>query len=245
MIIKSICFWIVILIISGLFMNHIFSRKEAHKQRLIDLDENIARIKAAYDRESKQKSELHKERQELSIKIDREIERGESAKLLLGANVETELPPAVKTSSILVEKVVAKQVFWDQTPAEQGLNVGDWITIEGYQDAFIGARIRVQNGINYGLEWNDSWFGGLISITSQQTAFSAPGDGINDIIGSINNPRENEIVVRINETLLHEETVLIRVTGQIYQLNAPHEMDRYPNQWGVILKEGVSVEFME
>ena len=85
----------------------------------------------------------------------------------------------------------------------------------------------------------------MIDLTSQSTAFSAPGDGIHYIIGSIDNPRENEIVVRINEALLYEETVLIRVTGQIYQLNAPHELDRYPNQWGVILKEGVYVEFME
>ena len=242
MIIKGIYFWIVILIVCGLFMNHIFSRKEAHEQRLSDLDEDIAQIKAAYERDSKQKSELLKERQELSKKIEHEIERGESAKLLLGVNVETESPPAGKTSSTHVEKIIAKQVYWDQTPAEQGLAVGDWITVEGYQDAFIGAHIRVQNGINYGFEWTVS---GLIDLTSQPTAFSAPGDGINHIIGAIESPRENEIVVRINEALLREETVLIRVTGQIYQLNAPHGMDRYPNQWGVILKESVYVEFME
>ena len=122
------------------------------------------------------------------------------------------------------------------------LEIGDWVTIEGYQDAFIGASIRVENGINYGLEWTVS---GLIDITSQPTALSAPGDGIHHIIGSIDDPRGNEIVVRINEALLYEETVLIRVTGQIYQLNAPHEMDRYPNQWGVILKQSGQVEFME
>lgn len=242
MIIKGICFWIVILIISGLFMNHIFSRKETHEQRIIELDEDIARIKAAHEREAKQKSELLKERQELSKKIEHEIERGESAKLLLGVNVETESPPAGKTPPTSVEKVVTKQIFWDQIPAEQGLEVGDWITVEGYQDAFIGARIRVQNGISYGLEWTVS---GLIDLTSKPTAFSAPSDGINHIIGAIENPRENEIVVRINEALLREETVLIRVTGQIYQITRPNEMDRYLNQWGVILKESVYVEFME
>ena len=121
MIIKGICFWIVIFIVCGLFMNHIFSRKETHEQRIIELDEDIARIKAAHEREAKQKSELLKERQELSKKIEHEIERGESAKLLLGVNVETESPPAGKTPPTSVEKVVTKQVFWDQTPAEQGL----------------------------------------------------------------------------------------------------------------------------
>lgn len=242
MIIKSICFWIVVLIISGLFMNHILSRKEAHEQRIIDLDKDIAQIKAAYEREAKQKSELLKEHQELSIKVEREIERGESAKLLLGANVGTELLPSGEMSSTPVEKVVTKQVFWDQTPAEQGLEIGDWVTVEGYQDAFIGANIRVEDGVKYSLEWTVS---GLIDITSQPTAFSAPDDRINYIVGSIDNPRKNESVVRINEVLLYEETVLIRVTGQIYQINAPHEMDRYPNQWGVILKENVYVEFME
>ena len=242
MIIKSICFWIVIFIVCGLFMNHVFSRKETHEQRIIELDEGIARVKAAYERKVKQKSELLKERQELSKKIECEIERGESAKLLLGVNVETESPPTKKTSSTPIEKVVAKQVVWGQTPMEQGLEIGDWVTIEGYQDAFIGASTRIEHGVNYGLEWTGS---GLINITSQPTAFSAPGDGIHYIIGSIDNPRKNEIIVRINEALRHEETVLIRVTGQIYQLKAPHEMDQYPNQWGVILKEGVYVEFME
>ena len=80
MIIKSICFWIVIFIFSGLFMNHIFSRKEAYEQRLIELDEDIARIKAAYEREAKQKSELLKERQELSKKVEYETQKVKSAK---------------------------------------------------------------------------------------------------------------------------------------------------------------------
>ena len=240
MIIRSICIWIALFAILGFLLPS--GSVEEHEQKLIKLNEQITQSKAAYRREKDLKLVLLKQRDELSKKIKLEIERGDSVKLLLGANVETETPSAGKTSSTSVEKVVAKQIFWDQTPAEQGVNAGDWITIEGYQDAFIGASIRVQNGINYGLEWTVS---GLIDLTSQPTAFSADSDGINHIIGSIEDPRENEIVVRINEALLREETVLVRVTGQIYQINPPHELDRYPNQWGVILKEGVYVEFVE
>ena len=178
-------------------------------------------------------------------------------------SVKNKLPPAptkkkerfsLSTSEPVAKESLpppdAKEIIWDKTPLEQGLKIGDWITIEGYQDAFIGASIRVENGVNYGLEWNDpstSLFGtnGLIDITSQPTAFPAPGDAINYISGSIENARENETVVRINEALLREETVLIRVTGQIDQISQPFETARYPNQQGLFLKKSVYVEFME
>ena len=242
MILRSVCIWALVFVIWSFLMSLIVSYDNSHEQRLAEIEKEIMQVRSEYEGEQNHKSRLLKQHEELSKKIEHEIERGESAKLLLGANVETESPSEGKMSTIAVEKVVTKQVVWDQTPAEQVLEIGDWVTIEGYQDAFIGASIRVENGINYGLEWTVS---GLIDITSQPTALSAPGDGIHHIIGSIDDPRGNEIVVRINEALLYEETVLIRVTGQIYQLNAPHEMDRYPNQWGVILKQSGQVEFME
>lgn len=242
MILRSICIWAAVSFVWFFLMNSIVSRESTHKRKLAEIKREIIEVNVEYRRAKNRKSALFQKRQVLSKKIEYEIQRGKSTKLLVAATVETETPPTKKTSSAHIEKVVAKQIFWDQTPAEQELKVGDWITIEGYQDTFIGASIRVENGVNYGLEWKGS---NIIDITSQPTAFSAPGDGIHYIIGSIEDPRENEIVVRINEALLREETVLIRVTGQIYQILPPHEMDRYPNQWGVILTEDVYVEFME
>lgn len=224
MILRSICIWVAVSLVWLFLMNSMASRESAHEHKLAEIKREVIEVNVKYRRSKNRKSELFQQRQELSKKVEYEIQRGKSAKLLVEATV------------------VTKEIFWDQTPAEQGLEVGDWITVEGYQDAFIGASIRVENGVNYGLEWTGS---SMIDITSQPTAFSAPGDGIEYIMGSIDKSRENESVVHINEVLLYEETVLIRVTGQIYQITAPHEMDRYPNQWGVLLKEGVYVEFME
>ena len=248
MIIKGIYFWIVILIVCGLFMNHIFSRKEAYEQRIIELDEDIARIKAAHEREGKQKSELLKERQELSKKIEHEIERGESAKLLLGVNVERESPLAGETSSTHVEKIIAQQVYWDQTPAEQGLEVGDWITVEGYPASLIGAEFVGTNGDITGWKWaNYKVLGDQIIIASQPTGSSVPADRIVDMIGYIEKPSSNKKVARVNEAYVQKwgssDNVLIRVTAQISQISPPDPTNRYPGQWGINLTD-VDVELV-
>ena len=251
MIIKSICFWIVIFIFSGLFMNHIFSRKEAYEQRLIELDEDIARIKAAYEREAKQKSELLKERQELSKKVEYETQKVKSDKLLLAAKVETELPPSEKTSSASVEQVIAKQIFWDQTPAEQGLNVGTWITIDGYPAGLIGAEIVGANGVITGWKWTNNKLWGdqaMVVIASQPTGYSVPADRIVNMVGFIEKPSSNKKVGRVNEAYVQKwgssDSALIRVTAQISQISPPDPTNRYPGQWGVDLTD-IDVEFVK
>ena len=136
-----------------------------------------------------------------------------------------------------------KQISWDLTPAEQELEVDDWISIEGYQDDLIGATIE-QHGATRVLKWNDSshLFGtnGLIDIASQLTGLPASSDKIIGVSGLIENPRENETVVQINEILLQEQTVLIRVVGQIDRIGG----DRLPKRWTVFLKKGVHVDFI-
>ena len=136
-----------------------------------------------------------------------------------------------------------KQISWDLTPAEQGLEIDDWISIEGYQDDLIGATVR-QSDATRVLEWNDPshLFGtnGLIDIASQSTGLPASGDRIIGVSGLVENPRENETVVQINETLLQEQTVLIRVVGQIDRIGG----DRLPKRWTVFLKKGVHVDFV-
>ena len=251
MIIKGICFWIVIFIVCGLFMNHIFSRKEAYEQRLIELDEDIARIKAAYEREAKQKSELLKERQELSKKIEYETQRVKSAKLLLAAKVEMELPTTEKASSSYVERVVAKQIFWDQTPAEQGLNAGDWITIDGYPAGLIGAETIGTNGVITEWKWTNNKLWGdqaMVVIASQPTGYSAPADRIVNMVGFVEKPSLNKKVGRINEAYVQKwsssDSALIRVTAQISQISSPDPTNRYPGQWGVDLID-VDVELVK
>ena len=135
----------------------------------------------------------------------------------------------------------AKQVDWDLTPAEQALEVDDWISIEGYQDDLIGATIE-KSAATRVLKWNDAsaLYGtnGMIDITSQSTGLPAPSDRIISVVGLVENPRENETVVQINNVLLREQTVLIRATGQIARIGG----DKSPKRWIVFLKKGVHVD---
>ncbi|MCY3744107.1 MAG: hypothetical protein OXH00_24105 [Candidatus Poribacteria bacterium] len=136
----------------------------------------------------------------------------------------------------------AKQVDWDLTPAEQELEVGDWISIEGYQDDLIGATVA-EHAATRVLKWNEpsALYGtnGMVAITSQSTRIPAPSDRIVSIVGLVENPRENETVVQINKALLQEQTVLIRATGQIDHIAG----DKTPKRWTVFLKKGVHVDF--
>ena len=81
MIIRSICIWVALFAILAFLMPPNTSR-----QKLIELNERIESIQAAYEREKNLKVELLKQRQELSKKIELEIERGQSAKRQLERN---------------------------------------------------------------------------------------------------------------------------------------------------------------
>lgn len=144
-------------------------------------------------------------------------------------NAETPSPPD------------AKQISWDLTPAEQELEVGDWISIEGYQDDLIGATVA-EHAATRVLKWNEpsALYGtnGMVDIASQVTGLPAPDDRIVSVVGLVENPRENETVVQINKALLQEQTVLIRATGQIDHIAG----DKTPKQWIVFLKKGVHVD---
>ena len=147
-------------------------------------------------------------------------------------NEQTSLPPETK------------QISWDLTPAEQGLEADDWISIEGYQDDLIGATVEQYDATRV-LKWNDPshLFGtnGLIDIVSQSTGLPASGDKIIGVLGLVENPRENETVVQINKILLQEQIVLIRVVGQVDRIIGG---DKLPKRWTVFLKKGVHVDFV-
>lgn len=156
---------------------------------------------------------------------------------------EQEPVVAVEENKQISPPPAAKQIFWDLTPAEQELKVGDWISIKGYQDDFIGATVG-QYGATRVLRWNDPshLFGtnGVVDIASQSTGLPASSDKITSVSGLVENPRENETIVRINKVLLREQTALIRVTGQIDQIGG----DKLPKRWTVFLKKGVHVDFV-
>ena len=165
-----------------------------------------------------------------SVAVEEAEVRPEQESVVEGETEETAPPPTVK------------QVDWDLTPAEQGLAVNDWISIEGYQDDLIGARVE-KHAETRVLKWNEpsDLFGtnGMVEITSQPTGLPAAEDRIISVAGLVENPRENETIVQINKTLLQEQTLLIRVTGQIDQIVG----DKTPKRWTVFLKKGVHVDF--
>ena len=53
--------------------------------------------------------------------------------------------PTVENTPTPIEKPKpppeTKRVYWDKTPAEQGIKVEDWINIEGYTGQMIGAEV--------------------------------------------------------------------------------------------------------
>ena len=170
-------------------------------------------------------------------------EQGSTAVEAAEVQSEQEAVAEGETEEIAPPPVV-KQVDWDLTPAEQGLAVGDWISIEGYQDDLIGATVE-KHAATRVLKWNEpsDLFGtnGMVEMTSQSTGLPASEDRIISVAGLVGNPRENETIVQINETLLWEQTLLIRVTGQIDQI----VRDKTPKRWTVFLKKGVHVDFAE
>ena len=175
--------------------------------------------------------------------IETEVQPEQESTAVEEAEVQPEQEStAVEEAKETAPLPAAKQVDWDLTPAEQGLEVDDWISIEGYQDDLIGARVE-KHAATRVLKWNEpsDLFGtnGMVEITSQSTGLPAAEDRIISVTGLVENPRENDTIVQINKTLLWEQTILIRVTGQIDQIAG----DKTPKRWTVFLKKGVHVDF--
>ena len=83
MITRSICIWLAVFFVLALLMNPIFSRENAHEQRLVELDKDIAEIRTEIKRERARKSLLLKQRDNLTQRLARERKLGEEAIQLL------------------------------------------------------------------------------------------------------------------------------------------------------------------
>ena len=83
MILRSVCIWFLVSVIWCFLMNPIVSRSDAHDQRIAEIEKQITEVREEYRREENKKSALLKRRDELSKKIEREIENGELAKSLV------------------------------------------------------------------------------------------------------------------------------------------------------------------
>ena len=153
----------------------------------------------------------------------------------------TEVPPTEPTQEeASMETEPPKKIYWFASPEDQNLKVGEWVTIEGYESHLIAATVIEQGGVITDMEWESSGTRGVLNINIGTRGLSPYSDGIAAVVAEIDNPRENEGIVRINEALLNEKTVPVRVTGQIAQIN-PHHEENKSRQWNVLL-DSSSVE---
>ena len=244
MIVRSICIWFGVSFIWIFLMNPIISRDNAHNQRLADIEKEIMEVKSEIEQEQSNKAALLKQWTELPKKIEDEIERGESAK----ANVENKPNP----KSSLPPK--SKQIYWDKTPSEQGLKVGDWINIDGYTGQLIGAEAIGSGGKVVGWKWIENKFtmnSSIFTIASQPTGLSAPHDQIVNIMGLMGEHTKSSEIERFNDDYIEkwyeDEKGYVRVTGEISNITPPDDdSNRYPGQWGIDLKTGsIYIELME
>lgn len=156
-------------------------------------------------------------------------------------NQEEEVP---EPASIKEPPVEPTPVFWDKTPQEQELEVGDWITIIGHQDAFISAQWVGRNGNFNNWNWiQQDTFG--IDLVSNASAVSLATDRISGVYGRLESPLKNPIAKSANNKLMHQETVVLRLTGQIEGILPPSANATYPNQWYIVLESGVIIELIE
>ena len=152
--------------------------------------------------------------------------------------------PPVEITPIKKPPVEPIEVIWDKTPPAQGLKVGDWISIIGHQDAFISAIGTGRNGVFTNWNWikQDTF---RIDLVSNASAVSLSTDRIGEVSGRLESPLQNPTAKSANNRLMKQETVVLRLTGQIHQIMPPHEKDTYPNQWDISLESGVIIELIE
>ena len=217
---------------------YIFAPDEAE---LVEGSEQVESVSESVNEESAPTAVSEQETAPTDEVIETEVQTEQEETAIEEAEVQ---PEQESTKEEIAPPPAAKQVDWDLTPTEQGLAVDDWISIEGYQDDLIGATVE-KHAVARVLKWNEpsDLFGtnGMVAITSQSTGLPASEDRIISVAGLAENPRENETIVQINNTLLWEQTIRIRVTGQIDQIAG----DKTPKRWTVFLKKGVHVDFAE
>lgn len=176
------------------------------------------------------------------------------------SDILTPAAPSPRQTQKIVPPVGAQKIVWNKTPEEQGLNVGDWITIDGYQRTYIGASAKIENGDVIGLNWhypdpNSNQKLGGVYLWSQSNANPLQTDRIKGILGFVDEntvgkiPLNNDDLVEINYAIMKwhaaglQDRPRVRITAQISQIR--HEPDYFPNQWAIYcMKAGAYVEFL-
>ncbi len=84
--------------------------------------------------------------------------KGETAKSQNRAQTIQEATPEKES-----QEQQTKLITWDRTPAEQGIRVGDWITVQGYSVLMLGAYYEEGSWI----EHNGKKYGGRLKYTNE------------------------------------------------------------------------------
>ena len=165
-------------------------------------------------------------------------------------------PPPQPTEQVTVKPVEEtpkppakpKWVVWNKTPAEQGLKVGDWIRIEGWQTTYIGAVPLLFQGKVYSWEWNKDSKDynivdyGVISLTSLKSGRSTPLDRIQYVESEIEKPYENGLISSINNIVWDQKAMKMQVIGKVEDILPLSEGDYHPNQWKVYLERNAEIK---
>ena len=139
-----------------------------------------------------------------------------------------------------------KELHWDLSPEEQNLKVGDWITVEGWQQTFIAASWDTQTKALKNYETGDM---GDINLFPTPTGTLTSHIRIIGILaGPIQVSHSNETIARINNALLRKKEtsewgarIKIRVTAKISQINSE---PRHQNKWSLYcFGQGVRIEY--
>ena len=148
-----------------------------------------------------------------------------------------------------------KTVDWTRTPEEQGLKVGDWITVQGHPDGLVGA-LRTFKGHLHDLGSIDPLSGdyffssprsrnyvidvfelnytetGSISIAPAPSPLPSHIRIRSAMVFTISNPSQNSIFTQFNQLRLHglDNITDISLRGQISRITSPEDKDGLPRQ---------------
>lgn len=146
-------------------------------------------------------------------------------------------------SEITSEQPLVKELNWTKTPAEQELKVGDWVTVNGWQNTFIGASLNDQTNM---LEYQTT---GDVDLNPKSTGWEYPDVRINGFFVTIKEPYIDKTIVLFNKELLRkknssdsEASMLIGVTAKI---TAILEDVRYPNEKWMVFCQSNSKVYIE
>lgn len=176
-------------------------------------------------------------------------EEGKQVIEVTGVPAETMKKGKVSWDTALPPPPEAKNVYWDLTPKGQGLKVGDWVDIAGWQHLPVGASpITGDDGkVDWVWREKDSFWGddGMLHILRRRDRVSF-SQRISHVSVQINKPSEKEFFAILNDIISEESGAPIRVIGKIktIELVKPFPNDKQ-QRWDIILEADARIGVLQ